>query len=187
MTRQWVTLITCSLNEAQDGLFAAVVSVYSSKLSCSHLFSWGNVGGWTAEVWFHLVRVLAKCAQDMKQTDRLCMIDFVDLSRAVPSPRCTTVNCYCTLVICRHLCCRGHFNAENPVIYIYKIYHRFLWLNASGCFKMHLEINSIYTVSNSLTLTTNTIKTFKPSFFVSNNNFFFWHGPIYLISFCKSN
>lgn len=29
MTRQWATLITCLLNEAQDGLFAAVVSKLS--------------------------------------------------------------------------------------------------------------------------------------------------------------
>lgn len=114
-------------------------SDYFSKLSCSHFFSWGNVGGWTAKVWFHLVRVLAKCTQDLKQTDQLCMIDSIDLSRAVLSPKSTTVNCSCTSVICWDWCFRDLFDAGNPVIYIYTFWHRFLLLNVSVCFKMHFS------------------------------------------------
>lgn len=98
---------TCSLNVALEGL-SCPSSVYSCQLNCSHSSSWGNVGGWAAEVWSHLVRALAKCTQDMKQTHLLCVIDYIDLSRAVAHPRCTIVNC-CAVVIYRRLCSREAF------------------------------------------------------------------------------
>lgn len=59
--KKWVMIIIWILSVVHIGFLAKVFSdVCLSQMSCNHLFSWGNVRGRAAEVWFYLVRAVAK-------------------------------------------------------------------------------------------------------------------------------
>lgn len=134
MTRQWATLITCLLNEAQDGLFAAVVS----KLSLL------QQAGQQSLVFLRECRrlnsqsLVSSCqgpgkARARYEANRSVMLDW--FHRFKPSCSQSKVHnreLLLYLVICGHLCCRDHFDAEIPAIYI----HFFPYISLTGCFRL---------------------------------------------------
>lgn len=115
----------------------------------------------------------------MKQTDQLCLIDSIDLSRAVPSPRCTTVNCCCTWLFV-DIYVAGTILMLRFLPFTFRLFsvHFINWMFQAVSQCIGKQFN--YTVSNILTLMTITAKTFKAGqeenkkslIFVSNNNLF---------------
>lgn len=129
-----------SLTEAQDGLFAAVVS----KLSLLQLAGLQSLVFLRECWWLNSWSLVSSCQGPGKvrpryEANRSVMHDW--FHRFNPSCSQSKVHNHellVYLVICGHLCW-DRFDAGNPVIYIYTFFHIFLWLDVSGCLKIHLE------------------------------------------------